>query len=392
MILVVEKRGWTVVVFIMRRATHNMPGIDGGLGGEFVISTSSNKSGTIVLRHELGHSLINVGEEYDGGSSYSGVNAERWSIYNIKWKHWLTDPVPREEKNVLHVQDYTWYDLKKGPYKVNFKSDGQWKRWSLKASHSGVDTDDSFEVYLDGKRLNWTSPGGYDRDFSEWEGQEGFSAGAHEIEFRQGPKYDNEPVDNSRPIRQLCSVTMHEFMGEDLYRYNNTIISAYPTYDILGRKTWRSNHEHCLMRNMASTQLCSVCKEGLWLRLLGKVSLLDRINVECQLTRAHKGHKGHKSHKKILTSFGLEAKVIPLGQFREDQSKRTKDEVLTARWFRNGVHQSDLDDQFKIKVPADNEGLWEFKTEFHTSEVRKDPRSLLQASKVFVLAKRLCSE
>lgn len=39
----------------------------GGLGGEFVISTSSATSGTIVLRHEIGHSMISEGEEYDGG-------------------------------------------------------------------------------------------------------------------------------------------------------------------------------------------------------------------------------------------------------------------------------------------------------------------------------------
>lgn len=44
----------------------------GGLGGEFVISTKSNRTGTIVLRHEMGHNFIDVGEEYDGGSAYFG--------------------------------------------------------------------------------------------------------------------------------------------------------------------------------------------------------------------------------------------------------------------------------------------------------------------------------
>lgn len=39
----------------------------GGLGGEFVIGTRSETSGTVVLRHEMGHNLINVGEEYDNG-------------------------------------------------------------------------------------------------------------------------------------------------------------------------------------------------------------------------------------------------------------------------------------------------------------------------------------
>ncbi|KAG0364920.1 hypothetical protein BGZ54_007026 [Gamsiella multidivaricata] len=334
----------------------------GGLGGEFVISTSSNKSGTVVLRHELGHSLINVGEEYDGGYVYSGVNAERWSIQNIKWKHWLTDAIPREEKNVLRAQDYAWYDLKKGPYKVKFNSDGQWKRWSLKISHSGVDTDDSFEVYLDGKRLNWTTPGGYDRDFSEWAGEEGFNP--------------------SRPIRQLCSVTMHEFMGEDLYRFDNSVISAYPTYDINGRKTWRSNHEHCLMRNMASTQFCSVCKEGLWHRLLGKASLLDGINVDCQ----------RDDDEKEISSFAIEAKVIPLGQFRDNLSQRIDGEAYTARWLKNGEHQPEFDDEFRIEVPGSEEGIWEIKIDFKTPEARKDPRGLLKASKVFVVAKRLCTQ
>lgn len=36
----------------------------GGLGGEFTISTRSILSGTVVLRHELGHNFISVGEEY----------------------------------------------------------------------------------------------------------------------------------------------------------------------------------------------------------------------------------------------------------------------------------------------------------------------------------------
>lgn len=34
----------------------------GGLGGEFVISTKSNRTGTVVLRHEMGHNFADVGE------------------------------------------------------------------------------------------------------------------------------------------------------------------------------------------------------------------------------------------------------------------------------------------------------------------------------------------
>lgn len=34
----------------------------GGLGGEFVISTKSERTGTVVLRHEMGHNFADVGE------------------------------------------------------------------------------------------------------------------------------------------------------------------------------------------------------------------------------------------------------------------------------------------------------------------------------------------
>ena len=96
----------------------------GGLGGEFTISTRSETSGTIVLRHELGHNLIDVGEEYDGGSVYSGVNSAQ-STNNIKWAHWLSYPPPAvvEDANIM-VQAYPWYNLASGTYTINFSSRG----------------------------------------------------------------------------------------------------------------------------------------------------------------------------------------------------------------------------------------------------------------------------
>jgi len=33
------------------------------------VITASKLNGPVVLRHELGHSLINIGEEYEGGMS-----------------------------------------------------------------------------------------------------------------------------------------------------------------------------------------------------------------------------------------------------------------------------------------------------------------------------------
>lgn len=71
------------------------------------VITASKLNGPVVLRHELGHSLIDVGEEYEGGERtlplcevelisgevYSGVNADKPThLRHLKWKKYLSDP------------------------------------------------------------------------------------------------------------------------------------------------------------------------------------------------------------------------------------------------------------------------------------------------------------
>ena len=101
----------------------------GGLGGEFTISTRSILSGTVVLRHELGHNFINVGDEYDNGQVYSGVNSS--PSLNVKWKHWVSDVPVVEQKQVIRLAKYPWYDLSEGPIEFGFKSDGKQSKWLL---------------------------------------------------------------------------------------------------------------------------------------------------------------------------------------------------------------------------------------------------------------------
>ncbi|KAL1923061.1 uncharacterized protein VTP21DRAFT_9437 [Calcarisporiella thermophila] len=213
----------------------------GGLGGEFIISTSSETSGTIVIRHEMGHSFLEVGEEYDNGSVYSGCNNAK-SLRDIPWKHWLTGPV-REEKSNLAAADYAWYDLAQGPYKVKFNTTGRFPRWMIRISASGVESEGSLKILLDGKAIPWKSTGDLDRHFFEYSStgnNGGFKAGMHTLEFRQGfPK--NGP---SSPIRQLCSVTVQEYAGEDEFVLDSSHISAYPTIaESQTRKTYRPTNE-----------------------------------------------------------------------------------------------------------------------------------------------------
>lgn len=150
----------------------------GGLGGEFVISTKSNNTGTVVLRHEMGHNFVNVGEEYDDGSAYFGVNsAPSLSEVVTKWGHWLTSESVRAERAVYRLLQYPWADLSLGEQSFSFTSDGLYSRWHLILSVSAAGEPDSMEFILDGEILPWISRNSDDREFYTWWGDEGLSEG-----------------------------------------------------------------------------------------------------------------------------------------------------------------------------------------------------------------------
>lgn len=150
----------------------------GGLGGEFVISTKSNRTGTVVLRHEMGHNFVRVGEEYDNGSSYSGVNsAPNLTVATTKWGHWLSHENIRVERAVYRLLVYPWADLSLGEQSFTFSSDGEYSRWYLHVSVSAAGEEDSLEFILNGEVLPWESRGFDDREFYSWYGYEGLSQG-----------------------------------------------------------------------------------------------------------------------------------------------------------------------------------------------------------------------
>ncbi|KAF1318895.1 hypothetical protein FI667_g13560, partial [Globisporangium splendens] len=335
----------------------------GGLGGEFVISTRSPTSGTIVLRHEMGHNFGKVGEEYDGGSVYSGANSAA-SLSAITWKHWLTNPnTIREEKAALTYTNHMWYDLKNGPYKITFTATGTYKRWLLVMTASGAATDDSLAITLDGRPLAWKSSGVKDRTFYTWENRtHGFSAGKHEIVVTgKGPF-------NDKIIQQLCSIDLNEYMDENEFLMNdNNAISVYPTWDGNNRKRFRPNNEKCLMRNMLSTQFCSVCIENMWLKFFERIQLIDQVVV--------------------TNSTNVAVKVIPLGQLRSNQTL-AGNETLTVTWLKGGVEQTKFRNLFEANLASATGGAtgqWTVRVKFQTPAVRLDPNNLLQSEKTFTI-------
>ncbi|KAL3901361.1 MAG: hypothetical protein SGCHY_000669 [Lobulomycetales sp.] len=335
----------------------------GGLGGEFTITTRSILSGTVVLRHEMGHNFISVGEEYDGGQVYSGVNAAR-SLQDIHWEHWLTEPGKlKEEKQALILQQYPWVDLAKGVKRYSFTSRGVFPRWTMKISASGVESNNSLQVYLDGVQLDWKPRGDLDRSFYSWDSEAPFSKGIHTLEFKGLP-----PSTPSSPIRQICSVEIHEFENAPRFHENNTFISAYPTFDMYGRKTYRPTNEGCLMRDMLSTSFCSVCQEGLWLRFLERVDLIDGLNV---------------TQNGDSTFFQLE--LIALAHLRP-KLEQVSGESYAISWFQENEELMELRNVTDFSRDSSQAvGAWKVLVKFSTPEIRKDSKGLTSSSRDFVV-------
>ncbi|KAI9293856.1 hypothetical protein K502DRAFT_325116 [Neoconidiobolus thromboides FSU 785] len=313
----------------------------GGLGGEFVISTKSARTGTVVLRHEMGHNFVDVGEEYDNGWVYDGVNAAQ-NIQNIGWKHWINGPV-REEKVMYRLLAYPWRDLSKGSVTLNFTSDGKYSRWYMLASVTAAGEEDCLEFTLDGKILPWKTTGSDDREFYEWKDNRGFLAGNHTVTIRSKTNSTNKNIP-----RMIANIVLHEFGTEKNFNEDNNNYSAYPTWDVDRRKTYRPTNARCLMRNMTSSSFCNVCKEGMWLQFLKRISLIDSLEYKNKI---------------------LYLSTLRLGELRE-YSSRIPGETLTVSWYHNSRYQFYYHNTFEIYHP--HKGNWTVKVEFKSKEIRKD--------------------
>ena len=183
--------------------------------------TSSFLNGPLVLRHELGHSIIDVGEEYDGGFAYFGVNAAEDLSKRLPWEHWLTNPSPipdeprkqtrRIERSVMPMQAYPWTMLNSSsPWSITFPSSGMYSRHLVRFSLSGLPEKSELKVEIDGVDLGWVpEPNiGVDRWHYDIYRHGGLRLGEHEIKFTL--------LEGKREgIAQLCSVEVLEFGDED---------------------------------------------------------------------------------------------------------------------------------------------------------------------------------
>jgi len=180
------------------------------------VITSSLANGPLVLRHELGHSIINVGEEYDGGYAYFGPNAAHNLSEPLPWVHWLSEPrkhrrAPHIERSAMPMQSYAWALLNTStPWSIKFTSSGIYSRHVVRFSLSGLPDKRDLKVELDGTNLCWTPRAdiGLDRWHYDIHRDQVLSAGEHEVKFT---------LENAgrEGVAQLCSVEILEFGDDD---------------------------------------------------------------------------------------------------------------------------------------------------------------------------------
>ncbi|KAG5646491.1 hypothetical protein DXG03_003256 [Asterophora parasitica] len=331
------------------------------------VITSSLANGPLVLRHELGHSIIEVGEEYDGGSEYFGVNAYHDLAEPVPWAHWLSPQalsVPHVERSVMPIQLYPWTMLNtSAPWSVTFPSSGTYPRHLVRFSLSGLSESTDLKVELDGNDLEWVPRPdiGLDRWHYDIPQDRALGPGPHELKFTllSGKRVG---------VAQLCSVELLEFGNEQEFVATPGHYGIYPTFSHKNETSYRPTNDDCLMRSVTSPNFCKVCIEGLWLSLLRRVNLIDGIKEDCrQLV-----FEGITDPHWVKT---IDVELVPLAQFREVQLAQ---ESYAIKWWKDGVLLKEFTNRTSLKI-ADTVALGTYSVEvkLSTEEVRVDRDNLL---------------
>lgn len=303
----------------------------GGLGGEYAISTRSVRSGLIVLRHELGHNFGSVGEEYDGGSVYTGANHS--SSPNVPWAHWADGGIQVHEA-VFLGGEYWWKNLAQGPVEQKFNFPAGNYRLLANVSSVGWATPGDVEVSLDGQLVRLPGPFHDDRAFFDL-GPGPLGAGSHRLLYSEKVK----DGDNVIAFSNLYAIPA-------TYDFTQNKVGAFLTYsDGGGKAGYRPTHGSCLMRDMMTPNFCVVDKENMWHRFLSKMSLIDGVQV------------GANARANTVRLQAPKLQGLSIAWFKVEGSKETE--------------VTELRNKAQWEVPAGFTGPMRVKVRFQTPEVRK---------------------
>ncbi|KAI1755979.1 IgA peptidase M64-domain-containing protein [Xylaria castorea] len=285
----------------------------GGLGGEFTVVTASPVNGPAVLRHELGHSIIDVGEEYEGGYAYFGVNAAQ-SPDSVPWEQWYTEPSsePKIQRTNMPIQAYPWTLLNTTQkWSDTFTSAGTYDTYLLQFSVSGMTASSDLRVEVDGEDVGWeiNPEVGVDRYIYNMKIDSALSPGEHELSFT----LLNGEIQGTA---QLCNLEVLEYgVAEEEFNFELKYHGLYPTFSDTNETSYRPTNDYCTMRSIYSPNYCYACLEGLWLALLKPLSLIENVTQTAQPDGS--------------TKVSLD--LLPLAEFREIPIPHQ--EAYTILWY-----------------------------------------------------------
>jgi hypothetical protein len=299
----------------------------GGLGGRYAITTRSAQSGSMVLRHELGHNFSNVGEEYDGGGVYSGANFSRDP--DAKWSHWKTKK-GEAYRNEFVMGKYVWQNLSR-PFESSFRFNKSGYQLGFKISSVGWDTAEDVEVLVDGKRIELKGIYTDDRTFFRTKLID-LSPGTHEVVIRQN-------IDDGNNV--LAFANAYAYPAQ--YDHTHNKVAAYSVFNSSKRfMGYRPTENQCLMRDMRSRVFCAVDQENIWVEFFKRVKVIDSLVID-------------SSKEKVTVN------TPPL-------------EGLSIKWFqkmqRAEQEMTDLRGKHEWNNSARMKGSFRVEVEFKSEEVR----------------------
>eukprot|EP00929_Paragymnodinium_shiwhaense_P084722 TRINITY_DN45330_c0_g1_i1.p1 TRINITY_DN45330_c0_g1~~TRINITY_DN45330_c0_g1_i1.p1 ORF type:complete len:211 (+),score=58.55 TRINITY_DN45330_c0_g1_i1:222-854(+) len=207
-------------------------------------------------------------------------------------------------------------------------------------------------------------PGGTTSDrqtYTFGDAAQGLSAGQHTLSFACGCELLPD-----QPSPQLCFVQVLEYGSAEEFRMQSGYIGAFPTWDETGREVYRPTRNDCLMRNMLSETLCPVCKQSVWMQLLGKVSLIDKVQVE---------------YKDGSATATLLAPAV--GQLRSEALEGVE-EALEITWEQLRPRKQRFEGLMQIVLPTQEaKGDWTVTARYKTSEIRAVSDEKLSFTKAF---------
>ncbi|WVQ96795.1 hypothetical protein IAU59_003902 [Kwoniella sp. CBS 9459] len=276
----------------------------GGLGGEFTIITASELNGPLVLRHELGHSLIPVGEEYEGGYAYFGANSDKTQhLDHLKWRDLLSDPHDlRIEDAKVPLQVYPWHDLEKVAYSTafnssNYSSDRRtYPTAMLRASLSSIPHSSHIEIDLNGESLDLSDTfpiewdGSLDRRWLESPLPHGLDSTENIIHV--GLTAEGRRAQAGKGGKMITSLEIIEYGGDGRFNHTEGHIGAFPTYSMDGQVTLRPTNEGCLMRKVNHPSFCTVCARALRKSLEERIANRYLSEGEVAVAQAYRGPSG----------------------------------------------------------------------------------------------------